>query len=220
MLVAFSDACAFQARTTKKTLELALIFFALPFLIILDLGLRRNLLPGWKVKWSPQIPITDSSSDGCRFWCDGGESDVAVLGDDDYSGPNITMDARERLESKIINQVTNQSTLSTAPGLLETNMILLFKSVVNYAIDPKATMIMSLKVQRTELRNAELMISDLSSEEQDAAFEFIKTDPKFREKESGDSQIRGMVRSRARGQRDSGSRTDFARPFSNVQPDR
>ena len=214
MLVAFSDACAFQARTTKKTLELALIFFALPFLIILDLGLRRNLLPGWKVKWSPQIPITDSSSDGCRFWCDGGESDVAVLGDDDYSGPNITMDARERLESKIINQVTNQSTLSTAPGLLETNMILLFKSVVNYA------MIMSLKVQRTELRNAELMISDLSSEEQDAAFEFIKTDPNFREKESGDSQIRGMVRSRARGQRDSGSRTDFARPFSNVQPDR
>ncbi len=70
-LVTFSDACAFQAETTKKTLELALVCFAMPFLLILDLGLRRNLATGWQVSWFPRLPIEVSDVNTCFWDCEG-----------------------------------------------------------------------------------------------------------------------------------------------------
>ena len=51
-------------------------------------------------------------------------------------------------------------------------------------------MVLQLKVQRTELTNAELMISDLTEKEKEAVFEFIQTDHRFRQAEHGDAAVR------------------------------
>ena len=69
-------------------------------------------------------------------------------------------------------------------------IILLFKSVFNYLIDSKSAMVLQLKVQRTELTNAELMISDLTEKEKEAVFQFIQTDHRFRQVEHGDAAVR------------------------------
>ncbi len=69
-------------------------------------------------------------------------------------------------------------------------IILLFKSVFNYLTDSKSAMVLQLKVQRTELTNAELMISDLTEKEKEAVFEFIQTDHRFRQVEHGDATVR------------------------------
>ena len=68
-LVSFNDACTFQALTTKRTLELALVLFAVPFLVSLMLGLRKNLEGGgWQVLARCRIDVNPAGFEHQSDW--------------------------------------------------------------------------------------------------------------------------------------------------------
>lgn len=147
-LVTFNDACTFHAHTTKRTLELALVLFAVPFLVALMLALRKNLEDGWKVEWWPTLPIGDWS-----------EADAAAA--TEFTA-NQTLQA-ERSQS-IQNHMDKQTVLVQALALIQTNIILLLKSVYNYIRDPDTAMILQLKVTRTDV-GADDYLQTLTTEE-------------------------------------------------------
>ena len=147
-LVTFNDACTFQARTTKRTLEIALVVFAVPFLVLLMLGLRKNYEDGWKVEWWPTLPIRDWSETEKRAAME--------------CTTNATLQM-ERTQS-MQGHMSMQNVLWQALALLQTNIILLLKSVYNYVRNPKTAMILQLKVKRTDV-GADEYLHSLTPEE-------------------------------------------------------
>jgi hypothetical protein len=100
------------------------------------LGLRNNLEDGWRISWLPTLPIR-------RDWS---EEDVAAA--NEYT-TNATLHA-ERSES-IQGHMDTQNVLVQSLALLQTNLILLLKSVYNHFQNPETAMILQLKVKRTEV---------------------------------------------------------------------
>ena len=141
----FSDACTFQATTTKRTLELALCLFAVPFLVLLMLGLRRNLEDGLMLGFVPMLPIED------RY-------DAADL---EYTA-NATL--QQERSSSVLAHLETQKMLAHALGLLQTNIVLLLKSVYNHVQNPETAMILQLKVKRTDVREDDYL-QTLTAEE-------------------------------------------------------
>ena len=99
------------------------------------LGLRNNLEDGWRISWLPTLPIRDWS-----------EEDAAAA--NEYT-TNATLHA-ERSES-IQGHMDTQNVLVQSLALLQTNLILLLKSVYNHFQNPETAMILQLKVKRTEV---------------------------------------------------------------------
>lgn len=131
-LVAFNDACAFQAETTKRTLEMFLIIVAVPFLVIVMLGLRKNLTTGWMLEVFPTLPIA-LGTNSCLLGCsDASIVDGMLLNDLQSTGNSTVDDENQELVDTLVGTITAQSMLATALGLLETNILLLVKSVYNY----------------------------------------------------------------------------------------
>jgi hypothetical protein len=173
-LVTFNDACTFHAHTTKRTLELALVLFAVPFLVALMLGLRKNLEDGWQVGWWPTLPIND--------WSVADASAAAEF------TANQTLQA-ERSRS-IQNHMDTQSVLVQCLALIQTNIILLLKSVYNYLRDPNTAMILQLQVERRDV-GADDYLQTLTPEEKRQIHEARES------KRMGEKERRNMATSGA-----------------------
>ena len=148
-LVAFADACTFQAMTTKRTLEIALITIAVPFLLLLWLGLRSTRGDPY-FQWFPRLCV-----DGT---CDApgqGVLETDELIDGSASGV----------------QPDDMSWLTTALTMLQTNLILLCKSVFNHFQNPRTAMILQMKVSRRDV-HSEVQLGSLTKHERDLILKY------------------------------------------------
>jgi len=165
-LVTFADACTFQAMTTRKTLELALIFLAVPFLITVWFGLRNNQQNVETIGWIPTFPIEEV------HWV---KAENMANGTDQGDFANTTASTLlAESQAKLRATLDQSQLLELALSMLQTNILLLVKTIYNHVMTPGTAMILQLKVQKTEVNvETEDFLESLSDQERRIAHDLI-----------------------------------------------
>ena len=145
-LVTFADACTFQAMTTRKTLELALIFLAVPFLITVWFGLRNNQQNVETIGWIPTFPIEEV------HWV---KAENMANGTDQGDFANTTASTLlAESQAKLRATLDQSQLLELALSMLQTNILLLVKTIYNHVMTPGTAMILQVctfQIARSEI---------------------------------------------------------------------
>jgi hypothetical protein len=159
IVVTFSDAIAFEAQTTKRMVECALVFLALPLAVLLLLGLARNLdepdrhylyidsFPKMNLAYMHQ---KESSIEDSIFAKAAAASELSNASMGGASFATAMTEAQEQADARMRNAVGTQTLLVQCIVVLETLIWFMAKNVFLHIFRSDYAMLLQLKVKRAD----------------------------------------------------------------------